>query len=108
MGDGINDSLALNKANLSIAMGSGADIAMDSSDIVLSNNNLESIQKSINLSKAIFKNIIGNFIWAFSYNAIMIPLAFIGIINPMISGACMAFSSLMVVLNALRLFKKKI
>ena len=108
VGDGINDSLALNKANLSIAMGNGADIAIDSSDIVLANGNLANIESAINLSKAIYHNIIGNFVWAFSYNAVTIPLAFFGILNPMVAGICMAFSSIMVVLNALRLFKKKI
>ena len=103
VGDGINDALALSKANLSISMGSGSDIAMNSSDITLSNNKLSNIAKAINLSKKVYKNIIENFIWAFSYNIIAIPLAIAGILNPMIAGICMAFSSISVILNALRI-----
>ena len=108
VGDGINDALALNKSDLSISMGSGSDIAMNSSDITLSNNKLDSISSAINLSKKVYRNIIENFIWAFSYNIIAIPLAFLGILSPMIAGACMAFSNITVVLNALRLYKVRI
>lgn len=108
VGDGINDSLALNKANLSIAMGSGSDIAKSSSDITLSNNKLESISSSIKLSKKVYINIIENFLWAFSYNVVAIPLAFIGILSPLVAGICMAFSNISVVLNALRLYKVKV
>ena len=108
VGDGINDALALNKADLSISMGSGADVAKSSSDITLSNNDLESLSSSIKLSKKVYNNIIENFIWAFSYNIVAIPLAFIGILSPLIAGLCMAFSNISVVLNALRLYKVKI
>ena len=108
VGDGINDALALNKANLSIAMGQGCDVAKNSSDITLSNNKLENISSSIILSKKVYLNIIENFIWAFSYNIVAIPLAILGILSPMVAGICMAFSSIMVVLNALRLYKVKI
>lgn len=108
VGDGINDALALNKADLSISMGSGSDIAMNSSDITLSNNKLDSISSAISLSKKVYRNIIENFMWAFSYNIIAIPLAFLGILSPMIAGACMAFSNITVVLNALRLYKVRI
>lgn len=108
VGDGINDALALNKANLSIAMGQGSDVAKNSSDITLSNNKLENISSSIVLSKKVYLNIIENFIWAFSYNIVTIPLAILGILSPMVAGICMAFSSIMVVLNALRLYKVKI
>lgn len=108
VGDGINDALALNKADLSISMGSGADVAKSSSDITLSNNDLESLSSSIKLSKKVYNNIIENFIWAFSYNIVAIPLAFIGILSPLIAGLCMAFSNISVVLNALRLYKIKI
>ena len=71
----------------------------------LSNNQLNSLLYSINLSKKVYKNIIENFIWAFSYNIIAIPLACIGILNPLIAGICMAFSNISVVLNSLRLYK---
>ena len=108
VGDGINDSLALNKADLSIAMGSGSDIAISSSDITISNNKLENINKSIKLSKTVYRNIIENFIWAFSYNIVAIPLAFIGVINPIVAGICMAFSNIAVVLNSLRIYKSKV
>ena len=108
VGDGINDSLALNKANLSIAMGSGSDIAKSSSDITLSNNKLESISSSIKLSKKVYLNIVENFLWAFSYNVVAIPLAFIGILSPLVAGIFMDFSNISVVLNALRLYKVKV
>ena len=108
VGDGINDALALNKADLSIAMGSGSDVALNSSDITLSNNKLENINKSIKLSKKVYHNILENFAWAFSYNIIAIPLAFIGVLSPIVAGTCMAFSNITVVLNALRLYKVKV
>lgn len=105
VGDGINDALALNKADLSIAMGEGSDIAKSSSDITLANNKLENISSSIKLSKKVYLNIIENFMWAFSYNIVAIPLAFIGVLSPVVAGICMAFSNISVVLNALRLYK---
>lgn len=108
VGDGINDALALNKANLSIAMGQGSDVAKNSSDITLANNKLENISLAISLSKKVYRNIIENFIWAFSYNLVAIPLAICGKLDPMIAGICMAFSSIIVVLNALRLYKVKV
>ena len=89
-------------------MGQGSDVAKNSSDITLSNNKLENISSSIILSKKVYLNIIENFIWAFSYNIVAIPLAILGILSPMVAGICMAFSSIMVVLNALRLYKVKI
>ena len=108
VGDGINDALALNKADLSIAMGEGSDIAKSSSDITLANNKLENISASIKLSKRVYLNIIENFLWAFSYNIIAIPLAFIGVLSPIVAGVCMAFSNISVVLNALRLYKVRV
>ena len=108
VGDGINDALALNKADLSIAMGEGSDIAKSSSDITLANNKLENISSSIKLSKKVYLNIIENFLWAFSYNIIAIPLAFAGVLSPLVAGICMAFSNISVVLNALRLYKVRV
>ena len=108
VGDGINDALALNKADLSIAMGEGSDIAKSSSDITLANNKLENISRSIKLSKKVYLNIIENFMWAFSYNIVAIPLAFIGVLSPLVAGICMAFSNISVVLNALRLYKVRV
>ena len=108
VGDGINDALALNYADLSISMGSGSDVAKSSSDITLSTSDLASLNGAINLSKKVYRNIIENFIWAFSYNLVAIPLAFIGILSPLVSGLCMAFSNMSVVANALRLYKVNI
>ena len=108
VGDGINDALALNYADLSISMGSGSDVAKSSSDITLSTSDLTSLNGAINLSKKVYRNIIENFIWAFSYNLVAIPLAFIGILSPLVSGLCMAFSNISVVANALRLYKVNI
>ena len=108
VGDGINDALALNKADLSISMGNGSDVAKSSSDITLTNSALCSITSSIRLSKKVYINIIENFIWAFSYNIVAIPLACLGILSPLVAGICMAFSNISVVLNALRLYKVKI
>lgn len=108
VGDGVNDALALNCASLGISMAKGSDVAINSSDITLANNNLLNINKALNLSYKVLSNIKENFIWAFSYNIIAIPLAFIGILSPMIAGLCMAFSNIFVVGNALRLYGVKI
>ena len=108
-GDGINDSPALANADIGISVNSGTDIAMDSSEVILTNNDLNSIIKLINISKKTIKNIKQNLFWAFFYNCLMIPIAIgilkpIGIsINPMIASVAMVLSSITVIINALRL-----
>ncbi len=111
-GDGINDSPALASSDIGVSVNSGTDIAMDSSDVILTKNDLSSIINLINISKRTIKNIKQNLFWAFFYNCLMIPIAIgilkpIGIsINPMIASIAMVFSSITVILNALRLKKQ--
>lgn len=113
-GDGINDSPAITNADIGVSVKSGTDIAMDSSDVILTKNDLYSILKLIKISEKTVKNIKQNLFWAFFYNCLMIPVAIgffkpLGIsINPMIASLAMVFSSFTVILNALRLKKLKI
>ncbi len=112
-GDGINDSPALASSDIGVSVNSGTDIAMDSSDVILTKNDLKSIFNLIKISKKTIRNIKQNLFWAFFYNVLMIPIAIgllkpIGIsINPMIASGAMVFSSITVILNALRLRKIK-
>ena len=108
-GDGINDSPALANSDIGVSVNSGTDIAIDSSDVILTRNDLNSIVQLLDISKKTVRNIKQNLFWAFFYNALMIPIAMgllrpLGIeINPMIASLAMVFSSLTVILNALRL-----